>query len=140
MYEDTSSPFFYYPLNLPVEFQIDGLHVIFSADIEECEDDAQCIALPITLTKIKEELIVFIKNTSYRYGFFRWRGMPCRYMHARPGSNRQIVGRGCVSLFISKVNLLYDHSYFEQAVNIVKNEVVKFYSSCSSIPFGQFPA
>ena len=52
---DGPGPFWLYPLNLPERFREDGLPIIFSADIEECDDDLSCIALPITLTRINQK-------------------------------------------------------------------------------------
>ena len=51
--ENTRTPFSLFPINLPDNFKEDGLHVVFSANIEECGERATCIASPVTLTKIR---------------------------------------------------------------------------------------
>ena len=51
--EEAEGPFYLSPLNLPEKYWRDGLRVVFSADVEGCDDVGQCIALPVTIVEIR---------------------------------------------------------------------------------------
>ncbi len=73
-----AGPFLIFPLNLPVAFQQEGLAVEFSANLEECNDTASCIALPVTLTDIRQRPTS--RSRTRAFSSF----VPFPFIHPRP--------------------------------------------------------
>lgn len=47
------TPFYLYPHSLPDRYRRDGLRVLFSANLEPCDDMGQCGALPVRIVTIR---------------------------------------------------------------------------------------